>query len=71
MSASYEKLGRYEEMEEAGRSCIKADSKFVKGYFGLATALKALNKNADCIKTLEVSNYQPTTTNPPTENKCI
>lgn len=53
MAASHEKLKQFAEMEEAARSCVKADSKFVKGYFRLATALKALNKNAECIKTLE------------------
>ena len=55
MAASHEKLGSYAEMEQAARSCVKADSKFVKGYFRLATALKAQGKNAECIKTLEVS----------------
>ena len=53
MSASYEKLGDYENAADAGRNCIKADNKFVKGYFRLATALKALNDLAGCIKTLE------------------
>lgn len=53
MAACYEKLGKYEEMAEAGRSCIKADRSFVKGYFRLATALKAQNQLGDCIKTLE------------------
>lgn len=53
MAACYEKLGKYEEMGEAGRSCIKADRSFVKGYFRLATALKSQNQLADCIKTLE------------------
>lgn len=53
MAACYEKLGEYEKMAEAGRSCIKADRTFVKGYFRLATALKAQNQLADCIKTLE------------------
>lgn len=53
MAACYEKLGKYDEMAEAGRSCIKADRTFVKGYFRLATALKAQNQLAECIKTLE------------------
>lgn len=53
MAACYEKLGKYEEMAEAGRSCIKADRTFVKGYFRLATALKAQNNLSECIKTLE------------------
>lgn len=53
MAACYEKVGDYEQMEDAGRSCIKADRSFVKGYFRLATALKAQNKLSDCIKTLE------------------
>jgi len=53
MAASYEKLGDHANMEEAGRSCVLADSKFVKGYFRLATALKAQGKNAECIRTLE------------------
>lgn len=53
MAACYEKLSKYEEMADAGRSCIKADRSFVKGYFRLATALKHQNQLADCIKTLE------------------
>jgi len=53
MAACYEKLGKYGEMAEAGRSCIKADRSFVKGYFRLATAQKAQNQLGDCIKTLE------------------
>mmetsp|Transcript_5378 Transcript_5378/g.11327 ORF Transcript_5378/g.11327 Transcript_5378/m.11327 type:complete len:326 (+) Transcript_5378:163-1140(+) len=53
MAACYEKLGKYEEMSDAGRSCIKADKTFVKGYFRLAVAYKALNQLGECIKTLE------------------
>jgi stress-induced-phosphoprotein 1 len=53
MAACYEKIGEYENMAEAGRSCIKADRTFVKGYFRLATALKAMNDLPECIKTLE------------------
>ncbi|GMH50710.1 hypothetical protein TL16_g00844 [Triparma laevis f. inornata] len=53
MSASYEKLGDFENAADAGRNCIKADNKFIKGYFRLATALKALNNLGECIKTLE------------------
>lgn len=53
MAACYEKLGKYDEMAEAGRSCIKADRSFVKGYFRLASAQKARNELADAIKTLE------------------
>lgn len=53
MAACYEKLKDYENMEEAARSCIKADRSFVKGYFRLAVAQKALNQLEDCIKTLE------------------
>ncbi|GMH82802.1 hypothetical protein TrVE_jg11632 [Triparma verrucosa] len=53
MSASYEKLGDYENAAEAGRGCINADGKFVKGYFRLATALKALDDLDECVKTLE------------------
>ena len=53
MAACYEKLGKFSEMEEAGRACIKADRSFVKGYFRLATAQKALGQLAECIKTLE------------------
>jgi hypothetical protein len=40
-------------MEDASRSCIKADKAFVKGYFRLATALKAKNDLDGCIKALE------------------
>jgi stress-induced-phosphoprotein 1 len=40
-------------MAEAGRNCIKADRKFVKGYFRLATAQKNMNDLTECIKTLE------------------
>ena len=53
MAACYEKLGNYEKMAEAARSCIKADKNFVKGYFRLATAQKGLNDLEGCIKTLE------------------
>eukprot|EP00565_Helicotheca_tamesis_P008406 CAMPEP_0185724904 /NCGR_PEP_ID=MMETSP1171-20130828/1250_1 /TAXON_ID=374046 /ORGANISM="Helicotheca tamensis, Strain CCMP826" /LENGTH=323 /DNA_ID=CAMNT_0028392869 /DNA_START=66 /DNA_END=1037 /DNA_ORIENTATION=+ len=53
MAACYEKLGKYDEMAEAARSCIKADRTFVKGYFRLATAQKGQNDLAGCIKTLE------------------
>ena len=35
------------------QSCIKANNKFVKGYFRLANAYKALNDLSSCIKTLE------------------
>lgn len=53
MSACYDKLRNFEGAAEAGRSCIKADSKFIKGYFRLATAQKNLNELAECVKTLE------------------
>lgn len=53
MAACQEKLGQYEEMAEAGRSCLKADKNFVKGYFRLAVAYKGLNDMPQCIKTLE------------------
>lgn len=53
MAACYEKIGGYDEMEDASRSCIKADKNFVKGYFRLATALKAKNDLEGCIKALE------------------
>lgn len=52
-AACWEKLGNYEAMAEAGRNCIKADRTFVKGYFRLASAEKALNDLPGCIKTLE------------------
>ena len=53
MAASHEKLGNWAEMADAGRNCVEADPKFVKGYFRLATALKNLKNMAGCIKTLE------------------
>lgn len=53
MAACYEKLNQYEEMADAGRSCIKADKNFVKGYFRLAVAYKQLDDLSNCIKTLE------------------
>jgi tetratricopeptide (TPR) repeat protein len=53
MAACYEKLGRFTEMVDASRSCIKADKNFVKGYFRLAVAYKQLNDLVNCIKTLE------------------
>jgi len=52
-AACYEKLGNYKDMAQAGQDCIKADKKFLKGYFRLATAQKALGDLAACIKTLE------------------
>merc|ERR1711957_314307 len=50
-------------MEDAARSCIKADKSFVKGYFRLATALKsqtdlavkAHSNRAACYK--QISNF--------------
>ena len=53
MAACHEKLRQFEEMADAGRSCIKADKSFVKGYFRLAVAYKNLDQLSDCIKTLE------------------
>jgi stress-induced-phosphoprotein 1 len=53
MAACYEKLGKFEEMADASRSCIKADKNFVKGYFRLAVAYKQLDDLTNCIKTLE------------------
>lgn len=53
MAACYEKVGKYEEMSDAARNCIKADRNFVKGYFRLATAQKAMGDNTGCVKTLE------------------
>jgi len=53
MAACYEKLSKYEEMADAGRSCIKADRTFVKGYFRLASALKHQNDLIECVKVLE------------------
>jgi len=53
MAACYEKLRNYPDMENAARECIRADKNFVKGYFRLATAQKAMNNLADCIKALE------------------
>lgn len=53
MAACYEKVRDFEGMESASRNCIKADRAFIKGYFRLATAQKALNDLDGCIKTLE------------------
>jgi stress-induced-phosphoprotein 1 len=53
MAACFEKMRNFEEMADAGRSCIKADKSFVKGYFRLAVAYKQLDQLSDCIKTLE------------------
>lgn len=53
MAACYEKIRNYTEMENAARECIRADKNFVKGYFRLATAQKALNNFGECIKSLE------------------
>ena len=53
LAASYEKLGMYDEMQKASESCIYADQTFIKGYFRLATALKAKQKMAECIVTLD------------------
>lgn len=52
-AACYEKLGNYKDMAQAGQDCIKANRTFVKGYFRLATAQKALGELQACIKTLE------------------
>lgn len=53
MAACHEKLAEYEQMADAARNCIKANRTFIKGYFRLATAQKALNDLEGCIKTLE------------------
>jgi stress-induced-phosphoprotein 1 len=53
MAACHEKLREFDEMEEAARSCVLADKNFVKGYFRLAVAQKALDDLPNCIKTLE------------------
>jgi len=52
-AACYEKLGKYPEMAQASQDCIKADRKFLKGYFRLATAQKAMGELSACVKTLE------------------
>lgn len=52
-AACHEKLRQYDEMAESSRMCIKADRSFIKGYFRLATALKALNDLDGCMKALE------------------
>jgi tetratricopeptide (TPR) repeat protein len=53
LAASYEKLGMYDKMQEASQNCVDADQTFIKGYFRLATALKAKLKLAECIVTLD------------------
>lgn len=53
MAACYEKIRDFEGMQEAAKSCVKADRNFIKGYFRLATAQKQLNDLEGCIKTLE------------------
>lgn len=53
MAACHEKLREFDEMADAGRNCILADKNFVKGYYRLATAQKAMNDLPNCIKTLE------------------
>jgi len=53
MAACYEKMGQYEDMAKASQDCIKANKSFVKGYFRLATAYKAMNDLPACIKALE------------------
>mmetsp|Transcript_8156 Transcript_8156/g.7692 ORF Transcript_8156/g.7692 Transcript_8156/m.7692 type:complete len:324 (-) Transcript_8156:425-1396(-) len=52
-AACYEKLGKFEEMAEVSRSCIKADRNFVKGYFRLAQAQKMMNQVSESIKSVE------------------
>jgi len=52
-AACCEKLGKYEEMAKFGQDCIRANKNFVKGYFRLATAQKALKNYPECIKSLE------------------
>mmetsp|Transcript_52780 Transcript_52780/g.61640 ORF Transcript_52780/g.61640 Transcript_52780/m.61640 type:complete len:324 (-) Transcript_52780:216-1187(-) len=53
MAACHEKLSQFEEMSAAAKECIRSNNKFVKGYFRLATAQKALDDLGNCIKTLE------------------
>lgn len=53
MSACYEKIRDYEGAARAAQECVKADNKFIKGYFRLAVAQKAMNDLTACVKTLE------------------
>ena len=45
LAACYEKLGQYDEMENAARSCIRVDANYVYGYYCLANACKAKGDN--------------------------
>lgn len=40
-------------MAKFGQDCIRANKNFIKGYFRLATAQKALKNYTECIKSLE------------------
>jgi hypothetical protein len=46
-------IRKFDEMAEAARQCLLADKNFVKGYFRLAVAQKALDDLPNCIKTLK------------------
>lgn len=53
-SAAYAALGMWEEAAEDGRSCIKVNKSFIKGYFRLAVALRSAGKFKEAIDNIKM-----------------
>ena len=53
-SAAYAALEKWEEAAEDGRSCVRVKKDFIKGYFRLAVALRALKKYKDAVDNIKM-----------------
>eukprot|EP00632_Arachnochrysis_sp_CCMP2950_P005298 CAMPEP_0185706472 /NCGR_PEP_ID=MMETSP1164-20130828/21927_1 /TAXON_ID=1104430 /ORGANISM="Chrysoreinhardia sp, Strain CCMP2950" /LENGTH=320 /DNA_ID=CAMNT_0028373877 /DNA_START=184 /DNA_END=1146 /DNA_ORIENTATION=- len=53
-SAAYAALEMWEEAAEDGRSCIRVKKDFIKGYFRLAVALRALKRYKDAVDNIKM-----------------
>jgi len=53
-SAAYAALDKWEEAAEDGRSCVRVKKDFIKGYFRLAVALRALKKYKEAVDNIKM-----------------
>lgn len=53
-SAAFAALEKWDEAAEDGRMCIKVKKDFIKGYFRLAVALRALNKYKEAVDNIKM-----------------
>jgi stress-induced-phosphoprotein 1 len=53
-SAAYAALEMWEEAAEDGRSCIKVNKSFIKGYFRLAVALRSAGKYKEAVDNIKM-----------------